>query len=184
METLYRKVEINSEQDLPKENGFFICMIIGIKQPTLLQYDVESKGKYGFTQQWLKLVEYYFQPFEPQEPKQTAEEIKNKIYDKITDDLKGSRLEGLETNDGDKYPLIDFLSSGTTIKEGLSEVHNLVEQIDIDDLLKEYAQNQQPKEIRKVLIQFVNELRKVGVCEISINSRDMIIDKYLKLKDK
>lgn len=81
------------------------------------------------------------------EPRRTAEELKNKIYDKITDDLKGSRLEGLETDDGDKYPLLDFLSSGTTIKEGLLEVHNLVEQIDIDELLKEYAQNQQPEGI-------------------------------------
>lgn len=79
--------------------------------------------------------------------KKTAEEIKNKIYDKITDDLKSSRLEGLETDDGDKYPLIDFLSSGNTVKTGLSEVHNLVEQIDIDELLKEYAQQEKAIEV-------------------------------------
>ena len=70
----------------------------------------------------------------------TKEEIKNKVYDKIRDDLKGSRMEGYNTDDGDKYPLLDYLSKGTTIKEGLSEADNIVEQIDIDDLLQEFAE--------------------------------------------
>ena len=61
---LFEKVYIRSEEDLPKENGMYICMIQDIKQPALLRYDIESKGKYGYTNQWMKLVDWYLRPLE------------------------------------------------------------------------------------------------------------------------
>jgi len=61
---IFEKVYIRSEEDLPEENGMYICMIQDIKQPALLRYDIESKGKYGYTNQWMKLVDWYLRPLE------------------------------------------------------------------------------------------------------------------------
>ena len=65
MKELYEKVFIKTEADLPKENGKYICMIKNINHPALLQYDIQSKGKYGYSKQWLELVDWYLKPTEP-----------------------------------------------------------------------------------------------------------------------
>lgn len=86
---------------------------------------------------------------ESQPPPKSAEEILpfiNKIYDKIREDLRGARLMNVETDDGDRYPLLDHLSNTNTIKSGLEEIDNIVEQIEIEDLLEEYASQQMPSE--------------------------------------
>ena len=69
----------------------------------------------------------------------TAEKITNMIYDKIRADLLSARLKSRETEDGDKLPLVDYLSKGNTIKSGITEIDDIVEQIDIEDLLHEFA---------------------------------------------
>jgi len=98
--------------------------------------------------------------------KEQTADLLNKIYDKIAEDLKHSRLEQWETDDGDKYPLLDFLSKEATIKEGLSEINNIVEQIDINDLLKEYAsQNQSVSD---------EDIKRAGMIEEGLG------DKYIK----
>ena len=64
-EETYEKVFIKTEADLPKENGKYICMIRNINHPALLQYDIQSKGEYGYSKQWLELVDWYLKPAEP-----------------------------------------------------------------------------------------------------------------------
>jgi len=64
-EETYEKVFIKTEADLPEENGKYICMIKNINHPALLQYDIQSKGEYGYSKQWLELVDWYLKPTEP-----------------------------------------------------------------------------------------------------------------------
>ena len=82
MKELYKKVFIKTEADLPEENGKYICMIKNINHPALLQYDIQSKGEYGYSKQWLELVDWYLKPVEPV----SNEDIKNSIpYPESTD---------------------------------------------------------------------------------------------------
>lgn len=61
MDTIYRKVEIKSEQDLPKKDGFYIA---SCKDYAVLEYHYCSEVQ----KDWLKEVDWYLQPVEPQEP--------------------------------------------------------------------------------------------------------------------
>jgi len=70
----YKQVWIESEDDLPKVTGDYTCIIKDINQPAKLHFDINSKGKYGYSQQWMKLVDSYFKPSEPKGL--TDEEIK------------------------------------------------------------------------------------------------------------
>jgi len=63
------------------------------------------------------------------------EQIINKIYDKIRDDLLHANLLYWEEDDTNKYPLVDHLSSGNDISTGRDEVDNLIEQIEIEPLI-------------------------------------------------
>lgn len=63
------------------------------------------------------------------------EQIINKIYDKIRDDLLHALLLYWEEDDTNKYPLVDHLSSGDDISTGRDEIDNLIEQIEIEDLI-------------------------------------------------
>jgi hypothetical protein len=63
------------------------------------------------------------------------EQIINKIYDKIRDDLLHAKLLYWEEDDANKYPLVDHLSSGNDISTGRDEIDNLIEQIEIEPLI-------------------------------------------------
>lgn len=63
------------------------------------------------------------------------EQIINKIYDKIRDDLLHAKLLYWEEDDTNKYPLVDHLSSGDDISTGRDEIDNLIEQIEIEPLI-------------------------------------------------
>jgi hypothetical protein len=63
------------------------------------------------------------------------EQIINKIYDKIRDDLLHALLLYWEEDDANKYPLVDHLSSGNDISTGRDEIDNLIEQIEIEPLI-------------------------------------------------
>jgi hypothetical protein len=63
------------------------------------------------------------------------EQIINKIYDKIRDDLLHAKLLYWEEDDTNKYPLVDHLSSDDDISTGRDEIDNLIEQIEIEDLI-------------------------------------------------
>jgi hypothetical protein len=63
------------------------------------------------------------------------EQIINKIYDKIRDDLLHSKLLYWEEDDTNKYPLVDHLSSGDDISTGRDEIDNLIEQIEVEPLI-------------------------------------------------
>jgi len=63
------------------------------------------------------------------------EQIINKIYDKIRDDLLHAKLLYWEEDDTNKYPLVDHLSSGNDISTGRDEIDNLIEQIEIEPLI-------------------------------------------------
>ena len=63
------------------------------------------------------------------------EQIINKIYDKIRDDLLHAKLLYWEEDDTNKYPLVDHLSSGSDISTGRDEIDNIIEQIEIEDLI-------------------------------------------------
>ena len=63
------------------------------------------------------------------------EQIINKIYDKIRDDLLHAKLLYWEEDDTNKYPLVDHLSSGDDISTGRNEIDNLIEQIEIEPLI-------------------------------------------------
>lgn len=64
------------------------------------------------------------------------EQIINKIYDKIRDDLLHAKLLYWEEDDDtNKYPLVDHLSSGDDISTGRDEIDNLIEQIEIEPLI-------------------------------------------------
>lgn len=63
------------------------------------------------------------------------EQIINKIYDKIRDDLLHAKLLYWEEDDTYKYPLVDHLSSGNDISTGRDEIDNLIEQIEIEPLI-------------------------------------------------
>lgn len=65
------------------------------------------------------------------------EQIINKIYDKIRDDLLHALLLYWEEDDANKYPLVDHLSSGDDISTGRDEIDNLIEQIEIEPLIDE-----------------------------------------------
>lgn len=65
----------------------------------------------------------------------TREQIINKIYDKIRDDLLHALLLYWEEDDANKYPLVDHLSSGNDISTGRDEIDNLIEQIEIEPLI-------------------------------------------------
>ena len=65
------------------------------------------------------------------------EQIINKIYDKIRDDLLHAKLLYWEEDDTNKYPLVDHLSSGDDISTGRDEIDNLIEQIEIEPLIDE-----------------------------------------------
>lgn len=54
---------------------------------------------------------------------------KNKICKYIRESLESASLKHFYTDDGDKLPLLDFLSSSDTVKEGKEEIENIVEQI-------------------------------------------------------
>ena len=86
------------------------------------------------------------------EPKPTKEEIlKNAIYDKIKEDLIAARLNSWETDDGDKYPLLDHLSKGENIDSGILEIDNIVDQIEIDELLIQYAEAYHKEKLKEEL---------------------------------
>jgi hypothetical protein len=116
------------------------------------------------------------------EPKPTKEEtLRNAIYDKIKDDLIAIRLDSWETEDGDKYPLLDHLSSGENIDSGILEIDNIVDQIEIDELLKQYAESYHKEKLRdelKAFNSFVVKLEEGG----KIWLIDNYIDDYLKQK--
>ena len=75
-----------------------------------------------------------------QQSSKATDEMINKVYDKIRDDLHSVTLAGFETEDGDRFPLIDLLSSGKTIQSGINEIEEIVEQIEIEGLLRQYTQ--------------------------------------------
>jgi hypothetical protein len=61
------------------------------------------------------------------------EKQKQNICDLIKRSLNLSvRLQGFLTDDEDNLPLVDFLSTGQTIKEGQEAIENIVEQIYFD----------------------------------------------------
>jgi hypothetical protein len=64
-----------------------------------------------------------------------TEEQKQKICDLIEKSLNSAKLKYYKTENEDNLPLVDLLSTGETIKEGLDEIENIVEQIffDMDD---------------------------------------------------
>jgi len=120
------------------------------------------------------------------EQKPTKEEIlRNAIYDKIKDDLIAIRLDSWETEDGDKYPLLDHLSSGENIDSGILEIDNIVDQIEIDELLKQYAESYHKEKLREELIEFHKFylIKVFGKDDpININVSTLNVDEYLKQK--
>lgn len=64
-----------------------------------------------------------------------TEEQKQKICDYIDKSLNGVTLKYHKTDDEDSLPLVDLLSVGETILEGIEEIENIVDQIffDMDD---------------------------------------------------
>ena len=92
------------------------------------------------------------------EQRKSAEGMINKIYNKIADDLKSARLEGWNTSDGDKYPLKDYLSQHGTIQTGIDEINNIVEQIEIEPLLKQYAEQYHRDKLREELVKVCKEI--------------------------
>ena len=120
------------------------------------------------------------------ELKQTKEEIlRNAIYDKIKDDLIAIRLDSWETEDGDKYPLLDHLSSGENIDSGILEIDNIVDQIEIDELLKQYAESYHKEKLKNDLIHFASQRNEQHFLDweskymISVNE----INDFLKTKE-
>lgn len=63
--------------------------------------------------------------------KLTENQIKE-ICEYIQKTLLSATLLHFMTEDGEKFPLLDYLSSEETIKEGREEIENLVEDIYID----------------------------------------------------
>ncbi len=59
------------------------------------------------------------------------EDKKQKFCDELESILMGVRLKNYKTDDGDSFPLLDFLSSqiDNTISSGKEEIYNIVEQI-------------------------------------------------------
>ena len=66
-------------------------MIKDIKHPALLQYDIQSKGKYGYSKQWLELVDWYLKPTEPV----SDEDIEKWAYDELEQNICGDYERGI-----------------------------------------------------------------------------------------
>ena len=79
------------------------------------------------------------QPEQSSVPDAEEKGIINKIYDKISDDLiHHVKLCYFKDDDDNGFPLVDLLSGDhPDISQGIREIENIVEQIDIDDLIKE-----------------------------------------------
>lgn len=61
-----------------------------------------------------------------------TEEQKQKLCELIEESLNRVRLQNYKTDDDDNLPLVDLLSTGETILEGLEEIENIIEQIYFD----------------------------------------------------
>ena len=74
----YRKVYINSEADLPKEDGNYICLHKGETKLDIFPYKVNESH-------WFVEIDWYLQPIEQSEGKtaKTAEEILLKHIGKV-----------------------------------------------------------------------------------------------------
>ena len=59
-------------------------------------------------------------------------EQKNKICDYLEESLSRTRLMNIYGDEGEHLPLVDWLSTGNTIKEGKEEIQNIVEDIFLD----------------------------------------------------
>jgi len=175
---LYKKIVINGPDDYPKSDGEYFCCRSGLMSVQKLLANPAHKS-------YMREIRWYLQPIEQPSAPVSAEDLINKIYDKIADDLKSARLERIITDDGDQYPLVDHLSGGdNTIKTGLSEINYIVEQIEIEDLLKEYASQLQrkPTDLREEIIKFLDFADPIYWGENVITDRRQLIDKYLESK--
>jgi len=94
----YKQVWIESEDDLPKVTGDYTCIIKDINQPAKLHFDINSKGKYGYSQQWMKLVDSYFKPSDQFYTKNPLLKIKGKwpgdesFEELIDESQKGNKI--------------------------------------------------------------------------------------------
>jgi hypothetical protein len=71
-----------------------------------------------------------------------AEMLTNRIIDRIRDNLLHATMVYWQGDDEDPYPLKDFLSGEShDISRGIDEIDNIIEQIEIDDLVKEAITN-------------------------------------------
>jgi len=142
-QTLYRKVHIHGEEDLPKEEGHYV--VHDKQEDKVFQLGFFLEPKYDLPAIWMSIVDWYLLPVK-QEPGKSAEEIINKVYDKIREDLRHATMLYFDEDDCNKYPLIDYLSSGSDISTGIDEINNLIEQIEIEPLLEAYASQSLPSD--------------------------------------
>jgi len=81
----YHKVEIKSEQDLPKEAGaYYIACFGSNKDLTWYSFNKENKENQDF---WKAAVDWYLQPVEPQQPAVYDEAYLNECIEKAKPNL-------------------------------------------------------------------------------------------------
>ena len=138
MKELFEKVYIKSEKDLPKECGYYPVHQKGFEQNYIMTMFYNGLPD----NLWTQTYDYYLRPLESQEL--PAEEMKQKLCDKIEEILRGVKLKNFTTDEGDSLALVDILSipSESTIKSGQDEIENITEQIYFelpDNLMNEFA---------------------------------------------
>lgn len=110
-ETLYRKVEIKTEADLPKEDGDYIVHSKSYGWIGLAIWKDFENANYPEYNQYLWLLNYdwYLQPVEPEEPKQDDYDSINVVFPKGKTTHRGT-LESIELKQTAEEILKDELS--------------------------------------------------------------------------